>query len=178
MLLCCYAVDDVLIKLHMANRAVVAPDISVLLRLAGLDMLDPDVSLRSPFHQSAVKLFRAVVDPNDTRVAAPFDNAVRAADYPLRPEARNLLRPRALRGRSLPARSGDWRESSPRDCFLTRRTLRPGDGRAIFAESLFEQTGLQGEIGIQSLQPSALSSGDVIRLIIDAPMLQYFDRSF
>ena len=51
----------------MPNRPVVALDISVLLRLAGLDVLDGDLPLLGPFYQLAADIFRAVVDPDLSR---------------------------------------------------------------------------------------------------------------
>jgi hypothetical protein len=51
---------DVLVEPLMPDGAVVALDIGVLLRLAGLDVLDGDFPLFGPFHQLAADLFRAV----------------------------------------------------------------------------------------------------------------------
>jgi hypothetical protein len=53
--------DDVLIEPFVPDGAVVALDIGVLLRLAGLDMPNADASPRCPFQQFAADVFRAVV---------------------------------------------------------------------------------------------------------------------
>jgi len=44
----------------MLDSAVVTLNVGVLLRLAGLDVLDDDLSLLSPFHQLATDVFRTV----------------------------------------------------------------------------------------------------------------------
>jgi hypothetical protein len=58
-----------------ANRCR-AVDIGVLLRLAGLDVLDCNPMARSPYQQLFADVFWAVIDPNGGRLAAPFDDAV------------------------------------------------------------------------------------------------------
>ena len=66
----------------MADGVVVALDIRVLLRLAGLDVLVGDLPLLSPFQQLAADVFRAVVDPYGAGFAAPFYDPVEASDDP------------------------------------------------------------------------------------------------
>ena len=44
-----------------------------MLRLAGLDMLDDNPLFPGPFQQLATDVFRAVIDPDDLWLAAPFD---------------------------------------------------------------------------------------------------------
>ncbi|CCG42271.1 hypothetical protein PHAMO_340144 [Magnetospirillum molischianum DSM 120] len=58
------------------DRPVVTLDIGVLLRLAGLDVLEADAVHLGPFHQRAADIFGAVIDPNSPRLAAPFDDLV------------------------------------------------------------------------------------------------------
>ena len=65
--------DDVLVEPFMPDGAVVALDVGVLLRLAGLDVLDGDAPARSPDQQLATDVIRAVVDPCGAGLAAPLD---------------------------------------------------------------------------------------------------------
>ena len=58
----------------MPNGSIIAFDISILLRLARLDMLDRDVAALGPFQKLVTDVFRAVVDPNACWLAAPFDD--------------------------------------------------------------------------------------------------------
>lgn len=64
----------------MPNRAVVVFDVGVLLGLAGLDVLDRNAPFLGPYQQFATDVFRAVVGPYGSRLAAPFDDAVEAPD--------------------------------------------------------------------------------------------------
>ena len=57
----------------MPDCPVVAFDISVLLRLSGLDVLDSDTLLLGPYSELLADVFRAVVDPDRARFSAPFD---------------------------------------------------------------------------------------------------------
>ena len=59
----------------MAN-AVVALDIGVLLRLSGLDVLNGYSVFPGPYQQLATSVFRAIIDTNGARFAAPFDTSV------------------------------------------------------------------------------------------------------
>ena len=63
----------------MAHRAIVALDIGVLLGLARLDLCDGDTSFLSPLHHKATDIFGASISPNVSRLAAPFDDLVQAA---------------------------------------------------------------------------------------------------
>lgn len=67
----------------MPDRPVVAFDICVLLRLAGLDVLNTDPTLCSPGDQLAADIFRTVVNPNVARLDTPFQNQIQTADHPL-----------------------------------------------------------------------------------------------
>ena len=49
-----------------------------MLRLSGLDMRDGNPLTRRQFQQLASDIFRAIIDPNGARFAAPFDNAIKA----------------------------------------------------------------------------------------------------
>jgi hypothetical protein len=59
--------DDVLVQQLMPNRPVVALDISVLLGLAGLDVLDGNRMFLRSFSQRFVDIFGTVVEPNGSR---------------------------------------------------------------------------------------------------------------
>ena len=61
------------------NRAIVALDIGVLLGFARLDIFNRYAPFLGPLHQQATYIFRAVVDPNGRRFAAPFNDPVQAA---------------------------------------------------------------------------------------------------
>ena len=61
----------------MPDGAVVALDVGVLLRLAGLDVLDGDAPPRSPYQQLATDVFRAVINPNGAWLAAPLDDPIK-----------------------------------------------------------------------------------------------------
>ena len=51
-------VDDILVQPFMPDRAVVALDVGVLLRLARLDMRQGDALFLSPFQQCMTDVFR------------------------------------------------------------------------------------------------------------------------
>ena len=57
----------------MPERPIVALDVGVLLRLAGLDVLDGDPVLFSPLQQRAADVFGAIIDSNGAGFASPFD---------------------------------------------------------------------------------------------------------
>ena len=67
----------------MPNRPVVALDVSVLLGLAWLDVLDGNPMFLSPFSQRFTDVFGALVDPDRARFSAPFDDVIEAAYHPL-----------------------------------------------------------------------------------------------
>jgi hypothetical protein len=54
----------------MPCGSIIAFDISILLRLARLDMLDRDVAALGPFQKIATDVFRAVIETNACRFAA------------------------------------------------------------------------------------------------------------
>ena len=53
-------------------------DLGSMLRLSGPNMLDGNPLNRSQFQQLASDIFRAIIDLNGARLAAPFDNAIKA----------------------------------------------------------------------------------------------------
>ena len=77
------AFDDVLVEPLLPDSAVVTLDIGVLLRLAGLDMLDGYSQFLGPDQKLATDVFWAVINPNGAWLAAPFDNPVQTANDPL-----------------------------------------------------------------------------------------------
>jgi hypothetical protein len=60
----------------MPNRPVLAIDKSVLLGLAGLDMLDRNTMFIGAFSQRFADIVGAVVDPDLPRLSTPFYDAV------------------------------------------------------------------------------------------------------
>ena len=53
--------NDVLAQPFVPDCAVVALNVNVLLRLSGLDVLDANALLLSPFQQLATDIFRAII---------------------------------------------------------------------------------------------------------------------
>jgi hypothetical protein len=66
------------------DGSIVALDVSILLGLAGLDMLDGYSSLLRPRQERATDQFRAVVDTNGEGLSSPLDDTVQRACHPLR----------------------------------------------------------------------------------------------
>jgi hypothetical protein len=60
----------------VANRPVLTLDVSVLLRLAGLDEIDANAALCSPRQGHRADIFRTVVAADRFRLAALFDDPV------------------------------------------------------------------------------------------------------
>ena len=79
-----YAFDDVLIQPFMPDGSVVTLNVSILLWLAGLDMIDLNVARLSPIPQFATDIFRAVINADCLRLAAPFNDPVQATNDPRR----------------------------------------------------------------------------------------------
>jgi len=78
------AVDDVLVQPFVPDGAVVALNVSVLLRLTRLDMGQDDALFLSPLQQRMTDLFGAVVVYADgLGLAAPSDDVVEALDDPV-----------------------------------------------------------------------------------------------
>lgn len=77
-----YVFDDVLVEPFVPDCAVVSLDVGVLLRFSGLDVLDGDTLLLSPFHELTTDIFRAIVHTNSARFSAPFDDTFQAPDDP------------------------------------------------------------------------------------------------
>ena len=75
------AFDDVLVEPLLPDSAVVTLDIGVLLRLAGLDMLDGYSQFLGPDQKLATDVFWAVINPSGW-LAAPLDDAFQAANDP------------------------------------------------------------------------------------------------
>lgn len=67
----------------MANGAVVALDIYVLLRLAGLDVVEGNALIFGSDSQCRTDVFRAVIDPDGQRLTAPLDDLVQRPDHAL-----------------------------------------------------------------------------------------------
>jgi len=66
--------NDVLVQPFMPDRAIIALDISVLLRLSGLDVLDGNALFISSFQQLTTDILRPIIYPNGSIKAAndPF----------------------------------------------------------------------------------------------------------
>lgn len=77
-----YVFDDVLIQSFIPDRAVIALDVSVLLGLSGLDILDRNPMFFCPFQQFSTIIFRAIINPNCSWFSTSFDDPVQAADDP------------------------------------------------------------------------------------------------
>ena len=65
-------VDFILRQPVVAHRAVEVFDISILLRLPGLNVFGPDILLFGPALQLAVDVFQPVVPAYNGRLAAPL----------------------------------------------------------------------------------------------------------
>jgi len=74
---------DVFLQPFVADGAVVALDIGILLGLSRLDILDVDASFLSSYLKFAANVFRAIADPDYLRFAAPFNDPVQAAHLSL-----------------------------------------------------------------------------------------------
>ena len=64
----------------VAHRAVIAFDISILLRLSRLDEVDANAAFGGPGQRHGADVLRAVIAANDLGFATPFDDPVEAAD--------------------------------------------------------------------------------------------------
>ena len=64
----------------VAHRAVIALDISILLRLARLNEADAYAALGGPGQRHGADAFRAVIAANDSGFATSFDDPVEGAD--------------------------------------------------------------------------------------------------
>ena len=71
-------------KPFVSYRSVVALDIGVLLRFAGLDMLDGDVAPGSPEKERGANIFRPIIDPNVVRLSTPLDNLIQTSNHAYR----------------------------------------------------------------------------------------------
>jgi len=60
----------------VADRPVVAFNVGVLLRIAWLDVIEPDALAFGPSDEDAADVFRAVIAAYDLRLAAPFDDLI------------------------------------------------------------------------------------------------------
>ena len=60
----------------VADCPVVAFDIGVLLRVAGLDVIESDTSAFCPGDEGPADVLRAVVATNDLRLAAPLNDLI------------------------------------------------------------------------------------------------------
>ena len=80
----------------MPDGSIVAFNICVLLRLSELTVLDSDTLLLGPYSKLLADVLRAIVAPDCARFAAPFDDAVQAADDPLCGQREVNLDPQTL----------------------------------------------------------------------------------
>jgi len=71
-----YGFKNILVQPFLPDRPIIALDIRVLLRVAGLNILDLDPHFFSPRHQLATDVFRTVIHPNNQWFTAPFDDPV------------------------------------------------------------------------------------------------------
>lgn len=75
--------EQILVKSVIAHRSVIALDIGILLRLAGLDVLDLDLLCLSPSAQCVVDVLRDIVSVQCFRFTTPLDDLIQAADHAL-----------------------------------------------------------------------------------------------
>ncbi len=64
----------------MADGTVIACYVGVLLRFAGLDLLQTDSTSRGPYLQRGTDIFRAIVYPDAQRSATLFDDPLQCTD--------------------------------------------------------------------------------------------------
>ena len=64
----------------VAHRAVIALDISILLRLSRLDEVDANAAVGGPGQRHGADVLGAVIAANDLGFATPFDDPVEGAD--------------------------------------------------------------------------------------------------
>ena len=76
------SLDDVLVEQLLPDSAVVTLNISVALRLAGLDLLGGYSLSLGPYQKLATDVFWAVINPNSVWPPTPFDNSVQTANDP------------------------------------------------------------------------------------------------
>src|SRR3546814_12304825 len=82
--------------LGVAHGAVVALHVGVLLRLARLDVLDPDVLSFRPVQKRAADVLGAVVAADPARLAAPFTDLLQRPAHPPRRQRPVALAAQAL----------------------------------------------------------------------------------
>ena len=73
-------IEDILTEPLGSYGPVVAFDIGVLLRLARLDVMDPDTSVLCPSLQSTTDVFGAIIDSNVNGGSTPFDDPIQRAN--------------------------------------------------------------------------------------------------
>jgi len=83
--------DDVLVEPFMPNSPIVTFDVSILLRLARLDMLDRDVAFLRPFQELATDVFQPIINPNAFWSSPPLDARIRQAGVLERGDAASWL---------------------------------------------------------------------------------------
>ena len=74
------AVEVIPAQPFRANSSVVSLDISILLRLAGLDVDQTDPFFLSPSLETTADVFGAVVDPDRQRLPAPCNDLGEGTD--------------------------------------------------------------------------------------------------
>ena len=72
--------EQVMCQPVIAHRAVIALDISILLRLSRLDEVDANAAFGGPGQRHGADVLGAVIAANDLGFATPFDDPVEGAD--------------------------------------------------------------------------------------------------
>ena len=67
----------------VANRPVIAFDVGILLRVAWLDVIQPDAFAFSPGDEGAADVFGTIIAANDLRFASPLDDLIQRPHNPL-----------------------------------------------------------------------------------------------
>lgn len=75
--------EQVMTEPVVADCPVVAFDISVLLRVSRLDVVQPDASALCPSDEGATDVFRAVIAANELRFVTPLDDLIQCPHHSL-----------------------------------------------------------------------------------------------
>ncbi len=75
-------VEDKLSQPFLADSSVVAFDVSDLLVVAGLDIVDVDAPVLCSDLEGSTDILQAIIDPNSDWSAAPLDNAFQSSYDP------------------------------------------------------------------------------------------------
>src|SRR5690554_7973266 len=82
------AAEQVLPEPVIAHSAIVALDISVLLRVARLNKYQFDIAFGCPFSQHTADVLRAIITADLSRLTTPFNYLVKRANHPRSEERR------------------------------------------------------------------------------------------